>query len=352
MPRVATRAAARRPGRRRYWWKDLPTPALLDLRLCDLGLTVERTWLARCVDRVLGEMKARGLRLEPKFWLSDEWFSPAGVPGVAIPFYLAHPRLIRLERAQMLHAEGATREECLRVLRHEVGHAVQHAYELHRRTRWQRMFGKSSAPYPEYYRPNPASKRFVQHLDYWYAQSHPDEDFAETFAVWLQPRSAWKRRYASWPALKKLEYVDDLMGQLAGQRPTVTRGASVDALPRLRKTLRQHYLDKRQRYAPGRRGGYDRDLQRVFSRNPRHRGRESAAAFVRRHRREIRQLVSRWTGEYEFTLDQVQREMMARCRELKLRAVGSERRLKLDFALLLTVTTMHYLYRGRYWRPL
>ena len=25
------------------------------------------------------------------------------------------------------------------------------------------------------------------HLDPWYAQSHPDEDFAETFAVWLTP---------------------------------------------------------------------------------------------------------------------------------------------------------------------
>ena len=117
----------------------------------------------------------------------------------------------------MQEVEGGTRRQCLQLLRHEAGHAVHHAFKLQRRRRWTNIFGKSSEPYPDYYQPNPASKRFVHYLDLWYAQSHPDEDFAETFAVWLDPRSNWRRRYRSWPALTKLEFVDELMEELAGK---------------------------------------------------------------------------------------------------------------------------------------
>ena len=151
---------------------------LLKLRLKDLGLTIEGTWLEERVAKLYDELENRGFRFRPHVWLSDDWFSPADVPGFAIPFYLVHPRLKRLERNQFLDVEGASRAECIRIMRHETGHAVQHAYQLHRRKRWQQLFGKSSTRYPEYYRPNPASKRYVQHLRLWYAQSHPDEDFA------------------------------------------------------------------------------------------------------------------------------------------------------------------------------
>ena len=174
--------------------------------------------------------QARGIRLRPHAWISSEWFSPADVPGIAIPFYLAHPRLMKLEKKMMLEVEGGTWSECMAILRHEAGHAVQHAYQLQRRRRWQQLFGPSSKHYPRYYRPNPASRRYVQHLRRWYAQSHPDEDFAETFAVWLRPRSNWRTRYAGWPALKKLEYVDELMGEIAGKRPPVTTRERVDPL--------------------------------------------------------------------------------------------------------------------------
>jgi hypothetical protein len=330
----------------------LPLERLLELRLCDLGVTIEGTWLEERLERVRGELAARGLRLRPHFWLSDEWFSPDGVPGVALPFYLAHPRLIRLERSQMLEVEGGTREECARLIRHEVGHAIQDAYGLQRRRRWQRVFGKASTAYPDVYRPNPASKRFVQHLEGWYAQSHPVEDFAETFAVWLRPRSNWRRRYAGWPALKKLELVDELMEEIAGQRPGKTSRARPDEIHRLRKTLGEYYREKRERYTVGFFDGYDRDLCRLFAAATEHRDSPSAASFLRRHRREIRELVARWTGEYQFTLDHVLKEMIGRCRELKLRAAGSERRLKLDFAIVLTVHTMTCLHRRHQWHEL
>ena len=168
-----------------------------------MKLTIEDTWLEGCLNDLQEELEERDLRIRPHAWLSDEWFSPDTTPGIAIPFYLAHPRLMRLERKMIIDVEGGTRHECMRILRHETGHVVQNAFRLQRRRRWQELFGRSSTHYPRFYRPNPASKNYVQHLRLWYAQSHPDEDFAETFAVWLKPRSDWKKRYAGWPALRK-----------------------------------------------------------------------------------------------------------------------------------------------------
>ena len=171
---------------RRLPWSNWSDERLLQLRLRDLGVTIEGTWLEDCVTELYAELDQRRLRLRPHVWLSDEWFSPGNVPGFAVPFYLTHPRLMRLERRELLEVEGGTHAECMQIMRHECGHAVQHGYQLHRRREWQKLFGKSSTKYPESYRPNPASKKYVQHLRRWYAQSHPDEDFAETFAVWLQ----------------------------------------------------------------------------------------------------------------------------------------------------------------------
>jgi hypothetical protein len=340
--------------RRRYWWRNLSDERLLDLRVRDLGLRLERTWLQDCLEQLYDELDSRGLRLRPHAWISDEWFSPEGVPGLALPFYLAHPRLTRLERNQMLEVEGGTPSECLRILRHEAGHAFQHAYQLNRRRKWQRLFGKSSKKYPEYYRPNPTSKRFVQHLRLFYAQSHPDEDFAETFAVWLQPRSAWRRRYSGWPALRKLEYVDEVMREIGDQAPTVRSRAHVFPARKISKTLREHYRERRSRYEVGWPDIWDQDLKRLFSDGSRHRSGERASTFLRRNRTEIRRMVSKWSGEYQSTLDTILEEMIGRCRELKLRAVGPRTRLRMDFAVLLTVKTMHYLYRHghREWIPL
>ena len=319
------------------------------MRICDLGLAVEGTWIEDVVEEVYGELARRGLRLRPHVWFSHEWFSPAGVPGVAIPFYLAHPRLLRLERKQMLEVEGGTHDECVRILRHEFGHALQHAFQLQRRARWREMFGSPSKRYPEYYRPNPASRRYVQHLRLYYAQSHPVEDFAETFAVWLQGPGFWRRRYRGWPALKKLVYVDELMKELRGQLPLVYNRRRVEPLRELRMTLDEYYREKKKNYTTNHPDIYDRDLRRLFSADSSDRRSELASTFLRRNRAEIRQLVARWTGEYQFTLDQVLSDIIGRCRELRLRVRGGERRLRVDFAVLLTVQTMHFLYNRRNW---
>ena len=238
------------PSNRRFPWAKWSTERLLQLRIKDLCLTIQGTWIEPRIDSLYETLERRGFRLRPHIWLSEEWFSPLGVPGFAIPFYLAHPRLIRLERSQMLDVEGGTHNEFTRIMQHETGHAIQHGYQLQRRRAWQHLFGKSSQRYPDYYRPNPASKRYVQHLRLWYAQSHPDEDFAETFAVWLRSsRGEWRRRYAGWPALKKLEYVDELMDEIADTRPIVATRKRMEPIATITKTLAQHYAERKAKYS-------------------------------------------------------------------------------------------------------
>jgi hypothetical protein len=330
--------------REKFAWAALPDEELLEVRLKDLKLTIEGTWLEDCLLTLDDELAQAGLRVRPHAWISSEWFSPDSTPGIAIPFYLVHPRLMRLERKMIIDVEGGTWRECMAILRHEAGHVVQHAYGLSRRRMWQRLFGASSQRYPRYYRPNPASRNFVQHLRLWYAQSHPDEDFAETFAVWLRPRSNWRTRYAGWPALKKLEYVDGLMGEIANERPGLRRRERVEPLSKLNETLGEHYRKKQALYAFDAPKTYDRDLNRLFSADPRHRRSEAASSFLRRHRARMRKLVAQWTGEYQLTLDAVLDGMIDRCRELNLRAVGSEHKLVTEFTVLLTAKTMHALF--------
>lgn len=335
----------------RLVWESWPTKRLLDLRLCDLGVSLEGTWLEELTARVDQELADRDLRLVPHYWLADEWFSPDGVPGVALPFYLAHKRLMKLEREMMFSVEGGTRSSCMMLLRHEVGHAIDHAFKLSRRKRFQELFGKVSTPYPDFYRPRPSSKRFVQHLDGWYAQSHPSEDFAETFAVWLKS-SAWRRKYAGWPALQKLEYVDELMGEIAGTAPKVRDRSRPYSLPKLRHRLRTHYARKRAHYQVGYSEAWDRDLLRLFSADPEHQHRPLASSFLRKRRQIIRERVSKWTGEYEFTLDQILKEMIGRARELRLRLRTDDEQAAIDFAIMLAVNTVHYLHRGTEWHPM
>lgn len=329
-------------------WADWGDEQLLDLRLCDLRLALKTSQVREQIDRLRRELAAHRLVFQPHCWLSSEWFSPDGVPGIAIPFYLAHPRLAKLELNQMLEVEGGTPESCMRILRHEAGHAIENAYRLRRRNDRRQLFGKSSTSYPKFYTPKPYSKSFVLHLDMWYAQSHPDEDFAETFAVWLNPDSQWRERYADWPALKKLEYMDGMMAELAGQPPLVRSRLQVDPLPRLRKTLRDHYRDKRLRYGLEHPTFYDRDLRRLFADAPEAAGNKSAATFLAQVRKEVCRKVASWTGEYRYTIDRVLADMIRRCQELNLRLALPEEQAKLDFAVLLTVQTMNYLHSGRH----
>ena len=329
-------------------WTTLSDEKLLEVRMCDLHVAIAGTELEPRIAQLNTELEARGLVFKPHYYLSDEWFTPDGVPGIAIPFYLADPRLAKLEQNLMLEVEGGDAASCLRILRHEAGHAIDNAYQLRRRPIRRRLFGNPATEYPEYYTPKPYSKSFVQHLDHWYAQSHPDEDFAETFAVWLDPQGMWATRYAGWPAQRKLEYMDKLMRELARKRPVVTTRRTVDPLSRLKKTLGEHYRKKREHYGLDHPDFYESDLRNLFSDAPQYAKNMSAARFVRRIRREVRSTVASFTDSYQYTIDQLLSKIMDRCRELNLRLTDSEEATKIDFMVFLTVQTMNYLHSGRH----
>jgi hypothetical protein len=320
----------------------------LNLRICDLRLRIHGTPLERRVERLYQELQARRIRFRPPCWLAEEWFSPDGVPGIGIPFYLAHPRLVRLERKQMLEVEGGTEDWCLRILRHEAGHAVDTAFRLHRRRSWRETFGKYSQAYPRYYTPKPYSKSYVVNLDRWYAQSHPAEDFAETFAIWLKPRSGWRTHYRGWPAMKKLEYVAELIEEIQDRKPVIASRRHVAPLRGIRKTLREHYRQKRATYGLDHPNLHDRDLCRLFPGAAEPAERPPAATFLRRVGPELRRVVAQWTGEYQYTINQVLEEMTERCRQLGLHLDRGEEQAKRDTLVMLTVQTMNYLHGGHH----
>lgn len=339
-------AARTRPPRRprRYWWTRLKDEELLDVRFCDLGLSLERSPLASRIRRLYAELAERGIAFRPHCWLAEEWFSPDGVPGLAIPFYLAHPRLRKLERRMMQEVEGGNDNWFMRILRHEAGHAVDNAYRLRRRRRWREVFGPAGLPYPDSYSPRPGSRRYVQHLGSWYAQSHPTEDFAETFAVWLKPGSRWRAQYDDWPALAKLEYVDGLMQELAGRPAPVRRREHIESLATDTRTLRQHYAEILKRYAPPSRAEEDEYLLRVFTRDPYAKGGRAparpdparrASKFLRRERARLHASIAEHVGCSEYLAHQVMRAAIRRSEELDLYVRGDVRQTRRNAAWML-----------------
>ncbi|HLE72284.1 MAG TPA: putative zinc-binding metallopeptidase [Vicinamibacteria bacterium] len=325
-------------------WHRRSDEELLSLRFRDLPLHSTDRLIASAVKELQRELQRRGLRFRPHVWLSDEWFSPDGVPGFAIPFYLAHPRLRRLERNQMLEVEGGTLRSCLRLMRHETGHAIDNAYRLRRRKERQRLFGSPSDPYPRSYAPRPFSRRFVRHLEFGYAQSHPDEDFAETFAVWLDPASRWRERYADWPALEKLLYIDELMREIGRRIPPVGNRRRPYPLSGLRRSLRTHYRIKRERYRVDFSQNYDEDLSIIFGLK----GEVSASRFLERHRGFLRRQIARWTGIPGYGVDQVLKDWIERSRERGLRVRTAPEKALRDVVTALTVRVMQYLQSGNY----
>lgn len=333
----------------RFPWSSYSDKRLLDVRICNLGVVLEESPVTRVVDQLYDELRSVGLRFRPHAWLSNEWFTPDRVPGIAIPFYLAHPRLIDLERSQMLEVEGGTHDWCMRILRHEAGHAFDNAYLLHRRKQYKELFGDYGSPYPSSYRPKPYSRSFVVHLDMWYAQAHPAEDFAETFAVWLKPSSRWREQYEGWPAIEKLHYVEALTSEIAETAPIARSRRRAHPLRSLKMTLREHYAAKHAYYRlDDRPRFYDRDLRRLFSDDAKFASRQSAAAFLEGIRAEARMMVSRWTGESQYTIDRTIADMINRVASLKLRMVKPARQAKTDVMMMLAVQTMNYLNDGRH----
>ena len=344
---MSRKGRARAPARREPAWTRLDDEELLDLRFCDLRLSMARSPLEANVRRLYGELASKGIRFRPHVWLAEEWFSPDGVPGIAIPFYLAHPRLMRLERRFMHEVEGGNDKWLMRILRHETGHAIDTAFGLRRRKSWREVFGKASRPYPSRYSTRPGSRNYVLHLGHWYAQSHPTEDFAETFAVWLPPRSRWRSQYADWPALAKLEYVDRTMREIEGRRATNLDRSVIEPLAENERTLREHYRRKRARYEIDTARGYDRPLLRVFARREERPRARLASGLLREMRPQLRRLLVRRVRMHPYVADHVMRMAAQRARVLGLRVRGGRRQAQRDALVLHERIMLQLLLRDR-----
>jgi len=329
-------------------WIDYSDDQLLELRISDLKLRIPGSELESRIQTFYRELDDRKIAFKPVCYLGDEWFCPEGASTIAIPFYLAHPRLKKLEEHMMMEVEGSTEVWCLRLLRHEMGHVMNHAYLLEQRPEWQKVFGSTSIDYSEYYRARPYSKRFVRHLEDWYAQSHPEEDFSETFAIWLTPGLDWRQKYRGWKALAKLEYVDRLMQELADRPPQKLSRAKMSEASRLRSQLKHYYLKRKRLYAQDFPDFFDADLRRLFVDAAPSPTAERAAAFLRRNRKMILDAVSVWTGEPKFTINRLLKSLTQRCADLDLRLRGDAAQASVQITAYLATLAAHYRLTGRF----
>ena len=321
---------------------------LLSVKLCELDLKIEGTWIEACVQRLYKELSDKGITLHVPCYLADEWLCPDGEPAIGIAFFIAHPRLRKLENNMMLEVEGGTKEECMKLLRHEMGHAINYAYLLHKRKQWKRLFGEFSAEYGDRYKYRPYSKSFVHHLGEWYAQYHPDEDFAETFAVWLDPESNWKERYKGWKALEKLKYVDSLMEEIAQKVPKKASGEKFWAASKLKTTLRTYYKKKQRMYAEQYSDFHDAQLIKICPESTDSKHAQKAYKLIRCRRKEILDQVTLWTGEKKYRVNDLLKDLIARSKELGLETDANEADVAVKTAIYVTAQIMNYLYTGRY----
>jgi hypothetical protein len=324
---------------------------LLNLRMCDLPLTITGTWLEDCIKQLYKELDNKGITFKPSCYLADEWLTPSNEPVIGIPFFLAHPALMKLEKKIMLEVEGGTKPWCLRLLRHETGHAINYAYRLYKRRKWQKIFGKFSKEYGDTYRFRRYSKNFVKHLEDYYAQYHPDEDFAETFAVWLTPDLDWQTQYKEWKVLRKLRYVDELIREIKDKQPLLKKGKKYWQYSSLKIVLKNYYNKKRRLYAENFPDFHDANLKLIFLEKDNQRTDLALAHdLIRKYRKNILTTVSTWSGEKKYVIDDLLAMIIERCRALKLVTPDSESITILKISTYITTLIMNYIFTGRFRR--
>jgi hypothetical protein len=320
----------------------------------DLGLTIAGTRLEPIVAEFEEELRRVGLtRLRPRFYLSTEWGVPFETVAIAIPFYLARPDLTALHQEQTGHVEGFNRADILRYLRHEMGHVVSYAYRLYDDEEWVRCFGSITQPYEEDYRPEPFSRRFVRHLPGWYAQKHPDEDWAETFAVWMTPKYNWEKEYESWPeALGKLRYCDRMMRQTTARDPLVTAEELDEDVGEIGYSVADYYEELGHDRSPDFPPGLDGALRAIFEESGEEAsadGSRPAADLLVRLERSLMENVYRWTGHFPERTRVLVRHLAGRARELDLAyRAGDETSAATGLTTFVTALAMNHVHRGSY----
>ncbi len=328
---------------------------LLNTRICDLTLNFEETLLCRCIHKLYAELAAKKVQYRPRYYFTcgdSEWGCPDQVPIVGIPFHLADNKLTRIER-EMGYTTYDERD-LMFLLRHETGHAINYAYQLYRTKEWRTIFGDFEKTYPANFKFkfNPFSRNYVksQGEPKYYAQAHPDEDFAETFAVWLTPRAHWRVVYRNWPAIKKLQYIDRVMMRIRLRKPRLVAGPLDSPYHSKTYTLIEYYGEDLDNFKDKALGIYDDDLKMIFNHHA-NGTRKSITAkdLIRRNRRFLITTIAIWTGGREKVVAPVINKFFQRCRELGLHAPAEEEGSRLaSLTALGTAVVMNYLHTGRY----
>ncbi len=331
-------------------WHRLKEEDLLERRITDLNLQIAGTGIAPLIQKLYQELQDKGLTFNPPCFLADEWHCPVGVPAIGIPFYLAHPRLKKLEDKHILEVEGGSKTEFMKLIRHEAAHAYSYAYNLYKRPKWQRHFGLASQKYEDTYKPRPYSRSFVIHLDNWYAQSHPDEDFAESFAVWLTPNINWKRRYRNWKALKKLECVESLTNSIQGKKPKRPAIFNPTEYSNLNIKLKTYYRQKKKDFEESYPDFYDKDLKSLFTDDSEKHSDQKAARYLRQSRKKLLKCVAHWTKEKKYTIDQLINSFIERTEALNLYVRKDKDDLDAQTASFITTLVSNYLFTGKFKR--
>jgi hypothetical protein len=320
---------------------------LLKRPIRDLKLRIEGSPLEKYVKQLHDELQAKGLtRFRPACYLSDEWACPDREPIIGIPFYLADPRVAAIERSLN---DLEDEREILMYLRHEAGHAFNYAYQLYDTKEWIELFGPFDRPYVDNYTPVPFSRRFVRHIAGWYAQKHPDEDFAETFAVWLTPRLNWRRRYQGWAALAKLEYVDRTAKALGDKDPRRSVGKAELPVDEMQATIEDFYRERTPDETPAAADlPLDVDLDDLFG-PAAPQGTRPAAEFLAEHRKVIVDKITYWTGVRRTLVKHLVESIEKRAKEMNL-AVDTAREPAhlVEVVSYATTLVMNYLTRGRF----
>ena len=323
-------------------------PPLLQTPLASLGLKIEGSPVEPFLHRLIRELSDQGIRkFRPSFYLTDEWGCPSGHPIIGIPFYLADPELGRIERER----NGLeTPREIMMYLRHEAGHALNYAYRLYQTAEWRATFGPFRRRYREEYRPIPFSRDFVRHLPGWYAQKHPDEDFAETFAVWLTPALPWRERYAGWPALSKLEYVDRTVRALGDSDPLVRHGRPDVTVEDMPGTVGEIFDEFEARNQAALELNPDDELVEIFlPKGSRRKPVRPAWQIVEQHREKLIDKISHWTGVRRPVVRGMVDSIVEACRArgyLGLR--GGESDYLVALTAYGTALAMNYMTRGKF----
>ena len=325
---------------------DAEQQAILSQRICDLPIKIANTHIEELISQLYQELEIAGIFLKPNTYLSDGWGCPNLIPVIGIPFYLADQNLSNL-RESLTGIEVEDDSEIMMILRHEVGHAFNYAYRIYQDPECQEVFGDFYLPYKEEYKVLPFSIRFVRHVPGWYVQKHPDDDFAETFAVWLTPGSNWQNVYAGTPVMAKLLYIGKMAAKFGKLQPVVTDGRLDMPLDEMTMTLGSWFKEHKE--GKGKsiilNPIINEDLKRLF---PSTEG-QPAIDILNINRRQLIRDVHYWTGVDRDVLVSLVDHVLERIQVLELKtALKTETTVVGSMSVFITTLVMNYIYQGQF----